>query len=194
MWDRFNCNICRVANTKIMSMVSLQILQMLNTFRMNNFHVTMHTWYAFTVRIKQMGILSKDFWPLTNTPDYLYYLTFEQYIVIVWIIAIFCPPFLSSLLYSRYSKHGTHQHHPGFPPNPAPHSRRVPVLGQGAPHMDFHLWPLPGRGHELLRHLPGRRYQLQDGDNGGQCVLLRDASESETGQDLPGVHQGCLQG
>ena len=26
---------------------------------------------CFQVEIKQMGMLSKDFWPLTNTPDYL---------------------------------------------------------------------------------------------------------------------------
>ena len=32
---------------------------------------------CFQVEIKQMGILSKDFWPLTNTPDYLSLITYN---------------------------------------------------------------------------------------------------------------------
>ena len=44
---------------------------MLSTIQVNIFNVTMAYILCFQVEIKQMGILSKDFWPLTNTPDYL---------------------------------------------------------------------------------------------------------------------------
>ena len=77
------CNFCGAANTKIMIMFQLQILQILSTFQ---------------VEIKQMGTLSINFWPLPilqitfkSLPQHLFYSFFPPPVIL---LSIYPPPWL----------------------------------------------------------------------------------------------------
>ena len=70
MWDSINCAISAEWRTqKLWPCWYFKFYKYFSTFQGHNFHVTTTVSYikCFQVKIKQMWILSKDFWPLTNT-------------------------------------------------------------------------------------------------------------------------------